>query len=157
MPLVPHIVRHDLHRLAEALARLERVSSGLSLEEYRADEVRRAACERFLEQAIQASVHINEHDARREWGVEPANAHEGFRLWGEHGVMPAEFAAEVSRAAGLRNRLAHAYDTIDDEVLFRAIPAAFAQLRQHGAYVLAYVNTIDPIEEAPMPEGNAQA
>ena len=34
--------------------------------------------------------------------------------------MPAEFA----RAAGLRNRLAHAYDTIDDEALYHAIPTA---------------------------------
>jgi len=29
MPLVPHIVRHDLQQLADALARLERVSGGL--------------------------------------------------------------------------------------------------------------------------------
>ena len=105
MPLVPHIVRHDLMQLGEALARLERVSRGLSLEAYRADEVKRAACERFLEQAIQECIHINEHVARQEWGVTLANAHEGFRLWGEHGIMPVTFASEVARAAGLRNRL----------------------------------------------------
>ncbi len=147
MPLVPHIVRHDLEQLGEALARLERVSRGLSLAEYQADKVKRAACERFLEQAIQECIHINEHVARREWGVEPANSHEGFRLWGERGIMPAEFAAEVSRAAGLRNRLAHAYDTIDDAVLFQAIPTALTQPRQYGAYVLMYVNTLDPLDE----------
>lgn len=147
MPLVPYIVRDALQRLDGALARLERVSGGLSLDEYRADEVRRAACERFLEQAIQECVHINEHVARREWGVEPTNAHDGFRLWGERGLMPANFAAEVSRAVGLRNRLAHSYDTIDDELLFRAIPAALTQLRQYGAYVLVYVNTTYPIDE----------
>jgi len=28
--------------------------------------VKRAACERFLEQAIQECIHINEHVARRE-------------------------------------------------------------------------------------------
>jgi len=54
--------------------------------------------------------------------------------------MPAELAAEVSRAAGLRNRLAHAYDTIDDAVLFRAVPLALIQLRRYGAYV----NSSDP-------------
>lgn len=62
--------------------------------------------------------------------------------------MPAEFAAEVSRAAGLRNRLAHTYDTIDDAVLFQAIPTALTQPRQYGAYVLMYVNTLDPLDEA---------
>ena len=127
------------------------MSGGLSLDEYRADEVKRAACERFLEQAIQECIHINEHVARREWGVALANAHEGFRLWGERGVMPAEFAAEVARAAGLRNRLAHAYDTIDDEALYGAIPAALAQLRRYGTYVLAYVDTLDPLEEDGLP------
>jgi uncharacterized protein YutE (UPF0331/DUF86 family) len=85
--------------------------------------------------------------ARQEWGVTLTNAHEGFRLWGEHGIMPVQFAAEVSRAAGLRNRLAHAYDTIDDALLFQAIPVALSQLRQYGAYILAYVNTLDPIIE----------
>jgi len=144
MPLVPHIIRHDVQQLGEALERLERVSRGLALAEYQADEVRRAACERFLEQAIQKCIHINAHVARHEWGVELANAHEGFRLWGEHGLMPAEFAMEVSRAAGLRNRLAHAYDTIDDAMLFQAIPLALTQLRRYGAYVLAYMNSIDP-------------
>ncbi len=131
----------------ERPARLERVSRGLSFAAYTADEVVRAACERFLEQAIQECIHINEHVARREWSVELANAHEGFRLWGERGVMPVDFAAEVARAAGLRNRLAHAYDTIDDAVLFQAIPTALSQLRQYGAYVLAYVNALDPITE----------
>jgi uncharacterized protein YutE (UPF0331/DUF86 family) len=116
-----------VQQLGEALARLERVSSGLTLAEYRADEVKRAACERFLEQAIQECIHIN---------------------------MPVSFATEVARAAGLRNRLAHAYDTIDDEVLFRAIPVALTQLRQFGAYVLVYVNTVDPLEEIP-PEAGA--
>lgn len=152
MPLVPHIVRHDVQQLGTALARLERVSSGLTLEAYRADEVKRAACERFLEQAIQECIHINEHVARHEWHVELANAHDGFRLWGERGLMPVSFATEVSRAAGLRNRLAHAYDTIDDEVLFHAIPVALVQLRQYGAYVLSYINTIDPLDEV-LPDG----
>jgi uncharacterized protein YutE (UPF0331/DUF86 family) len=145
MPLVPHLVRYDVQQLGEALARLQRVSQGLSLADYQADEVKRAACERFLEQAIQECIHINQHIARQEWGVEQANAHD-FRLWGERGLMPAAFAAEVSRAAGLRNRLAHAYDTIDDVVLFQAIPTALTPLRQYGAYVLAYVNTIDPLD-----------
>ena len=40
MPLVPHIVRHDVQQLGEALARLERVSQGLTLAVYRADEVK---------------------------------------------------------------------------------------------------------------------
>jgi len=109
------------------------------------DEVRRAASERFLEQAIQECIHVNEHVARREWGSEPANAHDGFLLWTERDLMPPDFAREVSRAAGLRNRLAHEYDTIDDAILFNAIPTAIAQLRQYGAYVLEYVNSIDPV------------
>jgi|GEM_PF-2036141 len=57
MPIVPHIVRHDLQQLGDALSRLERVSRDLSREAYRADEVKRAACERFLEQAIQKCIH----------------------------------------------------------------------------------------------------
>ena len=109
--------------------------------------MKRAACERFLEQAILECIHINEHVARREWGVALANAHKGFRLWGERGAMPAEFA----RAAGLRNRLAHAYDTIDDEALYHAIPTALAQLRLYGAYVLAYVDTIESTAEDAVP------
>jgi uncharacterized protein YutE (UPF0331/DUF86 family) len=156
MPLVPYIVRHDLMQLGEALDRLERVGRGLSLDEYRGDEVKRAACERFLEQAIQECIHINEHAARNEWGTTLANAHEGFRLWGQRGIMPVAFATEVARAAGLRNRLAHAYDTIDDEILFQAIPVALAQLRQYGAYVLAFVNTIDPIAEEAAPQDGPQ-
>jgi len=49
MPVVPHIVRHHLRQLGDGLSRLERVSRDLSLETYRADEVKRGTCERFLE------------------------------------------------------------------------------------------------------------
>ena len=70
--------------------------------------------------------------------------------------MPPEFAATVARAAGLRNRLAHAYDTIDDEALFHVIPTALSQLRQYGAYVLAYVNVLDPLTEGALPQGGTQ-
>lgn len=57
MPVVPHIVRHDLQQLGDTASRLERVSRDLSLEAYRADEVKRSACERFPEQEIQKCIH----------------------------------------------------------------------------------------------------
>src|SRR5579859_5069111 len=69
----------------------------------------RAACPRAgprraaPQQAIQECIDINEHVARRGWGVELANAHEGFHLWGEHGIMPPEFASEVARASSRRS------------------------------------------------------
>jgi len=47
-------------------------------------------------------------------------------------VIPAELAQRLAPAAGLRNRLVHEYDAIDDALVLRAVADV---RREFGAYV----------------------
>lgn len=48
--------------------------------------------------------------------------------------MPRELADELAPSAGLRNRLVHQYDDIDDAIVLRAVGEA---RRSFGAYAAA--------------------
>lgn len=45
----------------------------------------------------------------------------GFTKLGDLGVLPAELARALAPSAGLRNRLVHEYDAIDDGKVLAAV------------------------------------
>ena len=55
-------------------------------------------------------------------------------MLGATGVIPADLAGRHAPAAGLRNRLVHQYDRLDDSLVLRAIQSAERDL---GDYVAA--------------------
>lgn len=51
---------------------------------------------------------------------------------GTYGVIPPDLASRLAPAAGLRDRLVHEYDAIDDAIVLRAVGEA---QELFGAYV----------------------
>ena len=55
------------------------------------------------------------------------------------GVLPPELAAALAPAAGLRNRLVHEYDDLDDAVVLAAVAEAGRLFPRYVAAVEAVV------------------
>lgn len=103
----------------DAIEVLAEKRDDLSLAEYRSDREQRAVVEREFETAIQACIDIGTM-VLRSADVEVPSTNAGvFRALGERGVLDDDTAAEMARAAGFPNVLAHQYgEEIDDEDVY---------------------------------------
>jgi uncharacterized protein YutE (UPF0331/DUF86 family) len=100
-------VRSDLARLRD-LEQTERLVVHVD----RLDAVKY----RFLT-AIEGCIIIAHHITASEcWEAPDSNA-DAMRSLGKHGVIPAELAEVMARAAGFRNLLVHRYEAIDDNAV----------------------------------------
>lgn len=127
------LVRRKLAAITRNLEDLKTVE-GLSLAEYRADRFRQKGTERLLQETVEAAVDVNLHMLRALGVATPPDYYESFVGLGRHGVVPATLAERLAPAAGLRNRLVHEYEEIDDAIVLRAVGQA---RRSFAAYVAA--------------------
>lgn len=122
-PLDAALIRRKLATIAQDLRDLASVES-LTLEEYRADRIRLKATERLLQEIVDAAADINAHLLREAGEPASVDYFESFIGAGRIGVLSSELAADLAPAAGLRNRLVHEYDRLDDGIVLRAVAEA---------------------------------
>jgi uncharacterized protein YutE (UPF0331/DUF86 family) len=131
----PDIIAHRLLSLNDALLHLATKASGLSASGLAADPMLQAAVERWLQIAIEACIDISYHIVAERGWTPPDTARHAFELLGAHGVIPPALAANLGRAAGMRNILVHDYTRVDREILIAAVALALNDLRAFGSAV----------------------
>jgi uncharacterized protein YutE (UPF0331/DUF86 family) len=67
-------------------------------------------------------VDINSLLIVRENHPPPKDYFASFTILGEVGILPRSFAAELAPCTGMRNRIVHEYDKIEDQIVFDSIP-----------------------------------
>lgn len=81
----------------------------------------KAACERYVEKIVEASVDYGRL-LLKEYGISlPDEDYSVFSLLAEKKIISSNLADKLKRAKGMRNRLAHQYGDIDDEIIFDAL------------------------------------
>ena len=94
--------------------------------------------------AIQEAVDIAFHIiADEQWGA-PASYAEGFELLARHGIIDVHLADALARGVGLRNRLAHAYATLDVDRLWRELPDGLEALERFAQAVARWAPPLTP-------------
>jgi uncharacterized protein YutE (UPF0331/DUF86 family) len=119
-PVDAAVIRRKLGHIADALSALGPLTR-LKLDEYRKRLYERKAAERLLQEAIEAALDINAHIIAEHGAALPEDYYGGFIALGRLEVVPEDFARELAPSAGLRNRLVHEYETIDDAKVFESI------------------------------------
>jgi uncharacterized protein YutE (UPF0331/DUF86 family) len=119
-PIDAAIVRGKLGRIMTSLELLRSIQA-MSLEEYRGRVWERKGTERVLQEAIEAALDINAHVIAERGHEVPADDYGGFVKLGELGLLSRDLAAALAPSAGLRNRLVHEYDTLDDAKVLAAV------------------------------------
>jgi len=132
------LVRRKIARISRNLDALA-VVDGIALDDYRGDLYRKKGTERLLQETVEAAVDTNLHLLRTAGAATPTDYYESFISLGQAGVIPLELAERLAPAAGLRNRLVHEYDDIDDEIVLKAVSEARQSLREYVAAVERYV------------------
>lgn len=80
--------------------------------------------ERILELLIETASNIVFHLVVQKDKVPPSTYRSAFLRAGELFIISEPLAQELAKAAGLRNVLAHEYDKIDYERIYKTIPIA---------------------------------
>ena len=89
--------------------------------------------------AIQEAVDIALHIASDEgWGI-PASYGEAFLLLASHGLLGRALGEQLAGMAGLRNRIAHGYASVDPRRLWAEIPAGLAALDELARAVAVFL------------------
>ncbi len=132
------LVRRKIATIVRNLGALEQVD-GIPLEAYRGDLYRKKGTERLLQETIEAAVDTNLHLLRATGATTPTDYYESFISLGQAGVISPDLAERLAPAAGLRNRLVHEYDDIDDEIVLRAVSEARQSLLEYVAAVESHV------------------
>ena len=137
-------------RIAEKLVLVEEHTDrlenkqGVSKAEYCSDVDLQAIVERYLEVAVQACVDISRLIGKREQlAIGNASKAEVFSTLHREGILSETTSDEMIAAAGLRNVLAHQYDTaIDDEAVYAAYHD-LARFRRFSEEIYQYLETAE--------------
>lgn len=126
-----------LAELAHRVARVELKRPGsASALEADADALELVSFNLML--AVQVCADIAGHVIADEGWRATTSLREGFERLAEHGVLSAETAAALARAVGLRNVVAHGYERVDPELVWRAAGDGLEDLRRFGAEVATW-------------------
>lgn len=122
----------DVDRLRRLLTSLEdyrgrlEVLRELGVGEY-VDE--HAYAGRYLVQAsAQVSIDIANHVIASSGWRAPADFRDSFTVLEENGALQAELAERMRSLAGLRNRLVHVYEEVDDRIVHASLPEGLEDL-----------------------------
>lgn len=117
------LVRRKLARILRNLEDLEEVE-GLTVEEFRSRRFRQKGTERMLQEVVEAAVDVNLHLLRVHGHGTPGDYFTSFTDLGRHEIVPPELASALAPSTGLRNRIVHEYDELDDGLVLEAVGEA---------------------------------
>ncbi|MCT7960198.1 DUF86 domain-containing protein [Laspinema sp. D1] len=99
--------------------------------------------ERLIQLLVEAATDINSYLLVELHQVTPSTYFDSFILAGQNGIISQGLAATLSKSAGMRNRLVHQYDEINQRIVFSAI---FRALEQYPIFINQVNNYLDSLE-----------
>jgi len=90
-------------------------------DDYKSNNVLKAACERYFEKIIEAITDIAFMIIVKRKLRMPEDDIDAFKILLEHKIIDEELCKKLKQAKGMRNILANQYGTIKDEIVFEAI------------------------------------
>lgn len=144
-PVDSSVIERKLRLMEERLEALAPIAK-LSLEEYRSDLIRRKGAEKLTQELINAAIDTNFHVLVQSGQKAPERAHDSFVALATIGVLDLALAKTLAQFAGLRNRLVHEYEAIDDVKVLAALEEAG---RVFPPYILALRKKFCPPPNSP--------
>ncbi len=134
-PIDKGIIRRKLAVILENLNALRTIDS-MKEEEYSEDIYKRKATERLLQELIEAAIDINTHIIVQVGNAAPDDYYESFIRAGKLKILSPGLAEKLAPSAGLRNRLVHEYDILQNSLVLDSV-------RKAGELFPLYVKEIE--------------
>ena len=92
-----------------------------SLEEYKSNREKKAACERYVEKIVEAVTDLAFLIIKTKKMRIPEDDADAFTILLENKIIDNGLAMRLKNAKGMRNIISHQYGKVDDEIVFEAI------------------------------------
>jgi len=133
------LVEQKLSLLIEHLDELEALSSG-TLEEYKADAIKRHATEKLIELVVGYATDINQLVVEGAGRSAPQTYYATFTAMQDL-ALPQDLAARLANTTGLRNRLVHQYDGQSHETVYYSLKPLVKDYRQYITLINDYLRS----------------
>lgn len=113
-----------------------------SFDEIAKDYIKQAATERFLERVVNRAIDINQHliaELATKDTSSPKTYTDTFIMLPDLGVYSSDFAVEISKSVGTRNKLVHEYDKADQRLIYDSIADCLRDYQQYCGYILKFL------------------
>ena len=137
MAFNPELVERKINLILRDLADLRDLAR-LDQSEYLADFKNEVLAERYLERIIGRVIDINYHIITEQTLSAPTDYHDSFIRLAKLDILTRDDAARFAKLAGLRNRLAHEYNGIDETIVHQAAKQAVKELPEYIEAVKKY-------------------
>ncbi|MBN2110002.1 MAG: DUF86 domain-containing protein [Methanosarcinaceae archaeon] len=101
----------------------------------------RSAVERNFQLAIESAIDIGEIIISEEGFERPEDYKTVFLILGKKGIIPEDFAQDLSLAAGFRNFLVHMYEEIDPDILCTFLTERLEDFDEFARYIAKYLSS----------------
>lgn len=95
-----------------------------------------------LQQSVETCIDIATHIIAGLDVSQKETARDAFSFLGEKGIISKELSLKMGKAADFRNRVVHGYNDFDFKLLFKDYKENLKDLRQFGAQVLKYLESL---------------
>ena len=111
------IIVNKLIKMEEYISELEKYKPQ-SYKEYKNDQLKRYAVERLIQLIIDLALDVNNALIKNSNKYPAKDYYSSFLKLVDLGILPEEFAEDIAPSTGIRNRLVHEYEEVDDKVVF---------------------------------------
>lgn len=112
----------------------------ISLKTFLSKSEHEVLAERYLERIIGRMIDINYHILAEKEGHIPVDYYNSFTELGKKKYLPMKFAEKMANSAGLRNRLAHEYDEIDEKKIYEAANQCLKDVPKYLKHIIKSLN-----------------
>jgi uncharacterized protein YutE (UPF0331/DUF86 family) len=140
MPINHELLERKISLILQDLEQLQQLAE-LDMSQYLADFKNEILAERYLERIIGRVIDINFHIIAEKTLSTPTDYYSSFTQLAKLEILDHDSAARYARLAGLRNRLAHGYNGIDEKIIYEAVKDVVAELPRYVEAVKDYIAT----------------
>ncbi len=141
------LIRRKLASMLEHLSVLEPLTQ-ISLADYHKDAIRRHATEKLVELVVEFASDVNRAILQGLDKTPPQTYYNSFWELSQLGILPTSLMPRLASATGLRNRLVHRYEYINNETVYHSLKPLVRNYREYGELIEAFLKA----EEEKQPE-----
>lgn len=134
------LIYRKIKLISKDLKDLRRISY-LSEKEYFAKSIWEIQVERYLERIIGRVIDINYHLITETGNPPPSDYFESFVELGKLKILLREFSRQMASYAGLRNRLVHEYNALDEKKVYKAMKKLIKDIPKYLQQIEKYIES----------------
>ncbi len=135
------IVTSRIRLMIKYIDRLQKFES-ITLQDYLDNFDYQLIAERLIQLLVEAASDINSYLLLQLHNITPPTYYDSFIEAGKQGLISLELSRKLAQSAGMRNRLVHQYEKIDNTIVYQSFPKALTQYPLYIKEITVYLDSL---------------